>query len=117
MQPDRHHDNHGNHGNGDDTHGRTPAGAQFDRSYWEAHWSGRGSGRDLPVTPYLPLETEGLPVGAALDAGCGEGAEAMWLADQGWQVTGVDISGSALDVAERRSAERGLDADIDWGGS
>jgi SAM-dependent methyltransferase len=116
-QPDGPYDNHDNshsshceRGHGD-TH---PEGVQFDREYWENHWSERGEERDLPVNPYLPLETAELPVGSALDAGCGEGTEAIWLADRGWQVTGVDISASALTVAERRSVARGLDADISW---
>ncbi|MDN6567261.1 MAG: methyltransferase domain-containing protein, partial [Actinomyces sp.] len=120
-QPDGRSDNHDNshdnshsgdceHGHGD-TH---PEAVQFDRKYWESHWSERGEERDLPVNPYLPLETADLPVGSALDAGCGEGTEAMWLADRGWQVTGVDISATALAVAERRSVARGLDADIAW---
>jgi len=48
----------------------------------------------------------GLPVGRALDLGCGEGGDAIWLAQQGWQVTAVDISPSAIDRGA--SAARGL---------
>ncbi|MDI1451118.1 class I SAM-dependent methyltransferase [Polyangium sp. 6x1] len=46
---------------------------------------------------------EGLPAGTALDVGCGLGADAIWLAHQGWRVTAVDISHVALDRA--RAAE------------
>lgn len=45
----------------------------------------------------------------ALDLGCGEGADALWLASQGWDVTGVDWAGVALDRARRAAAESGLD--------
>ncbi|WP_328609766.1 methyltransferase domain-containing protein [Amycolatopsis sp. NBC_00345] len=44
----------------------------------------------------LVAETVGLPPGQALDVGCGEGADALWLARHGWQVTAVDVSETAL---------------------
>lgn len=53
----------------------------------------------------LVAEAAGLPPGRALDAGCGEGADALWLARRGWQVTGVDIAETAL----RRAAAAGTD--------
>lgn len=87
----------------------------FDKDYWEAHWA-RGEGRDddqwIPPNPHLEAELDELTPGTALDAGCGEGAEAIWLATRGWRVTAVDISAAALDrVAARRgpAAER-----VDW---
>lgn len=46
----------------------------------------------------------------ALDLGCGEGADALWLASQGWDVTGVDWAGVALDRAREAAAESGLHA-------
>jgi SAM-dependent methyltransferase len=46
----------------------------------------------------------------ALDLGCGEGADARWLAGQGWAVTGVDWSDVALDRARSAIREAGLDA-------
>lgn len=49
------------------------------------------------------------PGGRALDLGCGEGADALWLASQGWDVVGVDWAGVALDRARRAAAESGLD--------
>ncbi|QKW08345.1 class I SAM-dependent methyltransferase [Streptomyces sp. NA04227] len=63
----------------------------------------------------LVREAGGLTPGRALDLGCGEGADAIWLALEGWQVTGVDISRTALDRAERHAADKGVDGDrIDW---
>ena len=72
--------------------------AEFDKNYWEVHWTLDSPGqeqRQLPVNPYLPAETMRLPPGAALDAGCGSGAEALWLAEHGWLVTAADISATA----------------------
>jgi SAM-dependent methyltransferase len=78
---------------------------EFDRDYWERHWreGGTGSMGGNPPNPYLARETEGLTPGTALDAGCGAGAEAIWLATHGWQVTAVDISSEALSRAVERA--------------
>lgn len=46
----------------------------------------------------------------ALDLGCGEGADALWLASHGWSVVGVDWAGVALDHARGAAEELGLDA-------
>ncbi|MFP1625276.1 class I SAM-dependent methyltransferase [Streptomyces sp. 5K101] len=58
--------------------------------------------------PQLVTEPGTLPPGRALDAGCGEGADAIWLASRGWCVTAVDIAATALGRA-REHAEA-LDA-------
>jgi len=50
----------------------------------------------------------------ALDLGCGEGADAMWLAEHGWQVTAVDISQTALDRAAADAAARNVADRIDF---
>jgi hypothetical protein len=64
----------------------------FDKDYWERHWDRRsGAGEDAPHL-HLARETNGLAPGTALDAGCGTGAEAVWLAARGWHVTGADIA-------------------------
>jgi SAM-dependent methyltransferase len=76
---------------------------EFDKGYWESHWEradGRAPGREIPPNPYLAREVSHLTSGTALDAGCGEGSEAVWLAAAGWQVTAVDISSEALSRAE-----------------
>lgn len=82
--------------------------------YWDAHygqrsqiWSGRPNG-------VLIEETRDLTPGAALDIGCGEGADAVWLARRGWQVTAVDVSRTALDRGARVAKEAGVDQLIDW---
>ncbi|MBM7085598.1 class I SAM-dependent methyltransferase [Micromonospora humidisoli] len=85
----------------------------FDRDYWQRHWqptAGHGPGSMVgnPPNPYLARETAGLAPGTALDAGCGAGAEAIWLATRGWRVTAVDIAAEALTRAADRASAAGL---------
>jgi len=80
---------------------------QFDKEFWEAHWSDAAHGSVGPSPhPGLDAEIDVLDPGTALDAGSGEGAEAVWLAAHGWEVTAVDISAEALRRASRRVSER-----------
>ena len=60
----------------------------------------------------LVAEVSDLPPGRALDLGCGEGADAVWLARRGWQVTGVDLSRVALQRAAEHAAAAGVT--VDW---
>jgi SAM-dependent methyltransferase len=79
--------------------GAAAQAAEWDARYSErggAIWSGRPNGR-------LLAEVAGLTPGRALDVGSGEGADAIWLARNGWTVTAIDIS----DVAVRRAREAG----------
>jgi SAM-dependent methyltransferase len=68
-------------------------------------WSGRPNGR-------LVAEIAGLTPGRALDIGCGEGADAIWLAGQGWTVTAIDISDVAL--GRGRQAAEPAGAAVQW---
>lgn len=77
----------------------------FDENYWEKHYRNFKTKPNYSEANRLIVdETTALPPGDALDAGCGAGSDALWLARQGWRVTAVDISESALKVA-RASAE------------
>lgn len=83
-------------------------------------WDARYAATDLlwTATPnrWVEAELADLPPGRALDLACGEGRNALWLAERGWQVTAVDFSGVAL-AKGRRVAEAAGDgrADrIDW---
>jgi SAM-dependent methyltransferase len=79
---------------------------RFERDAWEQHWREAlrdGSADADAPNPYLDDETHGLPVGTALDAGCGTGADAVRLTASGWTVTGVDIAPSALRAAAERA--------------
>jgi SAM-dependent methyltransferase len=88
---------------------RAPAqAAEWDARYSEregAMWSGRPNGR-------LVAEVADLNPGRALDVGCGEGADAIWLARRGWTVTAIDISDVAVCRA-REAAERAGTA-VEW---
>ena len=56
----------------------------------------------------LVNQASGLAPGRALDIGAGEGADALWLAEQGWEVTATDISGNALARVAAEAGRRGL---------
>nr|MCW1958060.1 methyltransferase domain-containing protein [Mycobacterium sp.] len=81
---------------------------------WEDHysarpqvWSGRVNAQLADIAPRLGGTT-------ALDLGCGEGADAIWLAEQGWRVVAVDVSGTALSRARAAAASRGVAEHIDF---
>lgn len=93
----------------------------FDRDAWEGRWARalREHGDAVAQRPpnvHLVEIAAGLPTGHALDAGCGHGSEAIWLAARGWRVTAVDFSPTAL--AFGRSLAEAMGADIaeriDW---
>jgi len=90
----------------------------FDQDYWERQWpEGASAGindRVLPVNPYLMEQAQSTTPARALDAGCGTGAETVWLASQGWQATGADISATALATAEARAQDAGVADRVSW---
>jgi SAM-dependent methyltransferase len=86
----------------------------FDKAYWEAHWRHAGPVAESPPNPHLAEEVGRLTAGTALDAGCGGGAEAIWLASRGWRTTAVDISAEVLDRAAARAGAAGVAGRIDW---
>ena len=76
-------------------------------------WNQRYAGRELVWTSanrFLVEETPTLPPGRALDVACGEGRNAVWLAERGWQVTGVDFSEVGLEKAGGLASARGVQA-------
>lgn len=78
---------------------------KFDESFWDERYRQHGSVWSRNPNPNLVAEAAGLRPGSALDVGSGEGADAIWLARQGWRVTAVDISSVALARAAERAAE------------
>jgi 2-polyprenyl-3-methyl-5-hydroxy-6-metoxy-1,4-benzoquinol methylase len=87
---------------------------EYTREFWDERygsadriWSGRPNAQ-------LVTQVADLPPGDALDVGCGEGADALWLASRGWRVTAVDVSAVALDRAARAAAAEGLQSMITW---
>ena len=88
--------------------GSAAQAAEWDARYSEhdgARWSGRPNGR-------LVAEVASLTPGRALDVGCGEGADAIWLARSGWTVTAIDISEVAV-IRAREAAQR-AGAIVEW---
>ena len=84
------------------------------QAFWEGHY-GKGdrvwSGRANPV---LVSTVESMSPGSALDLGCGEGGDAVWLASRGWQVTATDVSPTAISRGQRAAEAEGLADKISW---
>lgn len=97
----------------EDDHGHEPemrtAAECWEARYAEGHtrWSGN-------VNASLATEIATLTQGTALDIGCGQGGDAIWLAVQGWTVTATDVAQSALDTGAERAAAAGVAAAITW---
>lgn len=91
------------------THHDAPDAGVDPTRHWEARyaeddraiWSGRPNATLVSVVGDLTP-------GRAVDLGCGEGGDAIWLAGRGWQVTGVDLSPTAIGRAERAAREAGV---------
>lgn len=90
----------------------------FDKDYWDTHWQqihdDPAAGLEVPPNPYLVREVGDLTPGTALEAGCGEGTEAIWLGRAGWKVTAADIADEPLVRASERAAAQGLGDEIEW---
>jgi 2-polyprenyl-3-methyl-5-hydroxy-6-metoxy-1,4-benzoquinol methylase len=85
--------------------------AEFWDAKYEAStrvWSGRPNQR-------LVEQVSDLVPGRALDVGCGEGADAIWLAEHGWEATAVDVSTVALDRTAVHAIDRGVDDRLEIG--
>ena len=97
---------------GDQHSGEQQATEREAREFWENRYAERDQVWSGKVNPVLAAIVPDLEVGTALDLGCGEGGDAVWLAGMGWRVTAVDISGTALERAERAAVEHGVDGRI-----
>jgi SAM-dependent methyltransferase len=78
----------------------------MDHLAWDARYTGHELVWSAEPNRFLVAEVEGLAPGRALDLACGEGRNAIWLAEQGWTVTGVDFSAVGLDKARRLAEAR-----------
>jgi SAM-dependent methyltransferase len=82
--------------------------AQWNERYGpERVWSGA-------VNPTLKAVASTLDVGIALDIGCGEGGDAIWLASTGWRVRGVDFSSKALARASEAAQAHDVGSRCEW---
>ena len=80
------------------------------RSWDERYRSGERAAEDIEAapTPLLVETSKRLTPGRALDLACGSGRNALWLAEQGWSVTAVDGSPTAIEILRSRASSRGV---------
>jgi 2-polyprenyl-3-methyl-5-hydroxy-6-metoxy-1,4-benzoquinol methylase len=86
----------------------------YDRAHWEQLWARTPREHpdkvaQRPPNAHLIAFVASLRPGRSLDAGCGHGAETLWLAAHGWEVTAVDFSASALAHARSTAEASGPD--------
>ncbi|NUP00027.1 MAG: FAD-dependent oxidoreductase [Nonomuraea sp.] len=94
--------------------GRAVAAYRSGEQFWDERYG--GSDRVWSGNPNVRLveEVGDLPPGTALELGCGEGADAVWLARRGWRVTATDVSGVALARAAGHAEDEGVADRVDW---
>jgi SAM-dependent methyltransferase len=105
-----HHHSAANHGAHD--HGNHDQPAPHGEQAWDERYRTKPEIWSGNPNAVLVAEVADLEPGTALDAGAGEGGDAVWLAARGWQVTAADISSVAIERAAKRASEQGLD--ITW---
>jgi SAM-dependent methyltransferase len=86
----------------------------FSQQFWDERYAADDRVWSGQPNPRLVEHAADLPPGLALDVGCGEGADAVWLAERGWRVTGADVSVVGLEKARRRAGEAGVADRTDW---
>lgn len=92
------------------------AGVVMDQAFWDERYQSSSALWSGQPNSVLITEAADLAPGTALDVGCGEGADAIWLAQRGWRVTAIDISTVALErgAAHAREAGGDLAQPISW---
>lgn len=95
------------------SHAHAPAHAEPDTDlspteYWEQRYSGSERVWSGKVNATMASVVAELAPGTAIDLGCGEGGDVLWLAEQGWTALGLDISATAVGRARDEAAARGL---------
>ena len=99
----------------DKPHGKVGTEAETEAErFWEAHYRRHERVFSGRANPLLVDLAQPLPPGTALDLGCGEGGDAIWLAGLGWRVTAVDVSATALERAATHAAEAGVGDRLDF---
>lgn len=96
-------DNHAN--------GNSHSAADDDAAFWNEVWDGSDPECAAPDA-ILASETADMPPGSALDLGCGDGGNAVWLAKRGWRVTALDFSRSAIRAGRRLAKREGVDVEF-----
>jgi SAM-dependent methyltransferase len=86
----------------------------FEPDAWDERYSGPETVWSGRPNPQLVAEVADLVPGTALDVGCGEGGDVIWLAEQGWTVTGADFSAQGLARAARHAEDAGVRDRCSW---
>jgi 2-polyprenyl-3-methyl-5-hydroxy-6-metoxy-1,4-benzoquinol methylase len=84
----------------------------MDAQSWDKRYADAELVWSADPNQFFAAEVADLPPGRALDLGTGEGRNAMWLANQGWEVTAVDFSAVAIDKA--RAIAESRDLSVNW---
>ncbi|WP_300680300.1 class I SAM-dependent methyltransferase [Nocardioides sp.] len=87
------------------THGTPNEAIDEATRFWEDKYGEKAQIWSGKVNQAVSVTLDGIAPGTALDLGCGEGGDSVWLARHGWTVTGVDLSATAIARA-RAEAER-----------
>lgn len=86
--------------------------AMNDAGSWDARYRAAEFVWSTQPNRFLPPAVEGLTPGRVLDLACGEGRNAVWLATEGWDATGVDFSATGLEKAARLAETNGVN--VEW---
>jgi SAM-dependent methyltransferase len=84
----------------------------MDAREWDTRYAATDTMWSTAPNVFLAPHVEKLTPGRALDLGCGEGRNALWLAEHGWTVTAVDFSEVAVDRGRQWASRRGLHVDF-----
>ncbi|MCW2763038.1 MAG: Methyltransferase type 12 [Marmoricola sp.] len=84
----------------------------MDAGAWDARYAATELVWSAGPNQFVEQELKNLPPGRALDLACGEGRNARWLAERGWQVTAMDFSSVAIDKGRRLAGQ--LHLEVDW---
>jgi SAM-dependent methyltransferase len=79
---------------------------------WNARYAAAESVWGVAANRFVAAELAELAPGRALDLACGEGRNAVWLAERGWQVTGIDYAEVAVERARRLAEQRGVNVEL-----
>ncbi len=90
------------------------AAEMFEPSSWDDRYSGEEKIWSGNPNAQLVAEVTGMTAGTALDVGCGEGGDVIWLARRGWRVTGADFSANGLARAARHAEQAAVGDQTDW---
>ncbi|MET3768960.1 SAM-dependent methyltransferase [Marisediminicola sp. UYEF4] len=104
------------HGHTNGTASSAGNGAASSSSAWDARYAeaarSDSSVWSLEPNAFVASVVAGFAPGTAIDLACGEGRNALWLAQRGWQVTAVDFSAVAVEAGRRRADHLGLE--VNW---